>query len=95
MKDASTIEVILPKVLAEMTGGRRHFNSTGATLGETLFNLGQEVPGLMVHFFNEAGDIRRHIICLHGETYVRAAQVATWPVSDGDEIRILNALAGG
>jgi molybdopterin converting factor small subunit len=78
-----------------MTGGDRQFQARGVTLGDVLLDLGDRVPGLRVHFFDETEDIRKHIICLHGDDYVRAPEIAKRRVCEGDEVRIINALAGG
>ena len=88
-------KLVLPRVLAELTAGTRNFEAEGATLQDVLLDLGTRRPTLMVHFFDAAQKVRPHIICLHGDTYVRAGDIAGHKVCDGDEIQIINALAGG
>lgn len=87
--------VILPRVLGQLVGGERHFEAQGTTLHDVLHNLGTRVPGLMVHFFDDAGRVRKNIICIHGDDFVRAAKAGEHRVNQGDEVQIVNALAGG
>lgn len=95
MTHTPRVTIILPRVLAQVTGGERGFAAQGATLREALQDLGNNTPGLMVHFFDDANRVRKNIICIHGNDYVRAGTLADHRVEDGDEIQIINALAGG
>lgn len=78
-----------------MTGGERRFQARGLTLGDALLDLGKTRPGLMVHFFDDGGRVRKYIICIHSDDYVRAPALGDHSVGDGDEVQIINALAGG
>ena len=89
------VELTLPRVLAEMTGGRRVFKSHGKTPHEVLKTLSEQNPHLRVHFFDETGAARKHIICIVGETYVRAGDLDEHQLIAGDNIQLINALAGG
>lgn len=89
------VELTLPRVLAEMTGGQRTFNSKGTTPYEVLRTLADQKPSLSVHFFDESGSARQHIICIVGEAYVRASDLDAYDLTEGDSVQIINALAGG
>lgn len=87
--------VQLPSVLAQMVGGERRFAVRGETVGEALADLVRRAPGLAVHLFDEAGRLRRHILCLHADLYVRGPAGLARPVLAGDTITILNSVTGG
>lgn len=95
MKNTPEVTVILPSVLSQLTGGTRRFKARGTTLREVLHDLGIRIPGLMVHFFDDSERVRKNIICIHGEDFVRAGALGDHAVKDGDEVQIINALAGG
>lgn len=86
---------MLPPILADMTGGERNFVAHGATLGAALEDLCQNVPTLRVHLFDEKGTPRRFVLCVHEDCYIRPPDIPGRPLKDGDEVRIMNALAGG
>ena len=92
---ATDVQIVLPQILAEMTGGRRVFAASGQTPKDALLDLCKKHPHLQIHFFDEAGRARRHLICIVGEDYVRAPDLATHLLKANDEVRIINALAGG
>ncbi len=89
------VTVRLPVVLAQMVGGERRFSVSGDTIGEALQDLVRQRPGLGMHFFDDAGAMRRHILCFHNEVYVRGREGLERAVNPGDTITILNSVAGG
>lgn len=95
MTNTLQVTIILPRVLAQLTGGTRRFEARGATLRDVLRDLARRSPGLMVHLFDDAKRVRKNIICIHGEDFVRAGALGSHTVKDGDEVQIINALAGG
>ena len=90
-----TVRVLIPPVLRNVTGGRRALESDGETLQEVLVNLTREHPALALHLFDERGDVRRHVLCIHDSAAVRPPEFTARRMRDGDEIIITNALAGG
>ena len=93
--EAGEVTVHLPSVLAQMVGGERRFAVHGETVGEALADLVRRAPALGVHLFDDAGALRRHILCLHADVYARGASGLARPVHAGDTITILNSVAGG
>jgi sulfur-carrier protein len=91
----ATVRIQLPPVLAAVTGGPRRMEAQGGTVREVLEDLAKSVPALGLHFFDESGTMRPHIVCIHGDVVVRAHEAATHAVGPGDEIILTNALAGG
>ena len=89
------VTIRLPNVLAQMVGGERRFYVRGESIGEALNDLVRQQPALALHFFDEAGGLRRHILCFHNDAYARCGQDLALPVRTGDTITILNSVAGG
>ncbi len=89
------VTVRLPVVLAQMVDGERRFSVVGDTIGEALQDLVRQRPGLGTHFFDDAGAIRRHILCFHNEVYARGQDGLKRPITPGDTITILNSVSGG
>jgi molybdopterin synthase sulfur carrier subunit len=89
------VTIKLPSVLAQVVGGERTFGVRGSSLGEALDDLVRQRPTLGVHLFDEAGQMRRHILCFCNDSYTRGASALAMPVSSGDTITILNSVSGG
>ncbi len=89
------VTVRLPVLLAQMVDGERRFSVVGDTIGEALQDLVRQRPGLGIHLFDDAGAIRRHILCFHNEAYARGQDGLKRPITPGDTITILNSVSGG
>ena len=83
----------LPPLLADLTGGERNVEVSGDTLRSALDDLLDQRPALRLHLVDEAGALRRHVLCFFNDTYTRTElDVAVKP---GDTITILHSVAGG
>ena len=89
------LTVRLPAVLSQLVGGERSVAVRGATLQEALDDLVRQRPSLGLHLFDEAGVMRRHILCFCNDSYTRGRQGLDVPVGPGDSITILNSMSGG
>ncbi len=89
------LTVRLPAVLSQLVGGERSVAVRGATLQEALDDLVRQRPSLGLHLFDEAGVMRRHILCFCNQVYTRGVEGLEVPVHSGDEITILNSVSGG
>jgi hypothetical protein len=90
-----TVRVRLPPVLRAAMGLKDAIEGEGATIREVLRNISDSNPSLGLHLFDEGGNPRRNIICLHGGELVRASEFSVHTVGAGDELVLTNALAGG
>jgi len=90
-----TVRVYMPPVLRTVTGGKRELEAEGATLHDILVDLANKHPPLALHLFDEQGQVRRHILCIHASSAVRPCDFGLRRIESGDEITITNALAGG
>lgn len=90
-----TVRVQLPPVLRHAMGGERWLEAEGSSVAAALGDIGRKNPSLALHLFDEQGDVRHNIVCLHAGAVVRAREMSAHDVCDGDELILANALAGG
>ena len=89
------ITVKLPTQLRDATGGAPAVTGSGATVGEVLDGLYAEHGGLKDRLADDSGGLRRFVnVYLKGED-IRFLEGLDTEVSDGDEVTILPAVAGG
>ena len=87
--------VHLPSALAGHSGGRRHLEVAGATVGKVLAALGQAHPGVGQRVLDDRGALRRHVnVFVNGES-IRYLDGIETPVAGTDEVWILPAVSGG
>ena len=90
-----SVRLQLPPVLRHVMGGQRWLDAEGKTVCEVLRDLSARHPRLALHFFDERGEVRHNIVCLHDGALVRAREMGAHQLQPGDEVVLTNALAGG
>ena len=85
----------IPLPLRSFTGGAAEVCTHGATVGEVLEELGPHYDGLLQRVMTAEGTIRNFVNVYVGAEDIRALQGLATPVSDGDVISIIPAVAGG
>ena len=88
----STIKI--PPVLRASVGGEREVGASGSTVGEVLRSLVSEHPQTESQLFSE-GELNRYVNVYLNDEDVRVLDGLQTPVSDGDSVVILPAMAGG
>ena len=89
----ATTHVRLPGVLEPAVGPTRSVLVTGETVADALADLCRQFPTLRVRLFDEAGALRRHVLCVHNGRIAQLDQPE--PLADDDELTILPAVSGG
>ena len=89
------VTVTLPSLLDPATGGVREMVASGQTLREVFADLVAREPRLKPHLFNEAGELRRHVLCFHNGTNTRWMEGWDGAVADGDTVLFMQAVSGG
>jgi sulfur-carrier protein len=89
------IQVRIPSLLRRQTGGEESVSLDGATVGEILEGLELRYEGLKGKLRGPQGEIRRFVNIYINDHDVRLLEGPTTPVSDGDEVTIIPAVAGG
>lgn len=88
------VQVRIPTLLQATTKGERLVAGDGATLGEVLDSVEARYPGFKGQL-TEDGGLRKFINVYKNDEDVRYLGKLDTPVSDGDVISILPAVAGG
>jgi MoaD family protein len=89
------IQVRIPTILRKHTGGARSVEAKGSTVGEVIDHLDEQHPGLRDAIIAGGGEIHRFINIYLNDEDVRFSGSLATPVSDGDVVSILPAVAGG
>jgi molybdopterin synthase sulfur carrier subunit len=88
------IEVRIPTILRNLTGGAKTVEGKGGTLGELFADLDGRHPGLRDRLVDDKG-LRRFVNVYLNDEDVRFLGGLDTQVSDGDAVTILPAVAGG
>lgn len=89
------VEVKVPTILRKHTGGEKVVEAKGANLRELLEDLDERHPGIRQAIVTENGDLHRFINIYLNDEDVRFLGSLETPVSEGDTVSILPAVAGG
>jgi MoaD family protein len=89
-----SVNVKIPAQLRAATGGEAEADASGSTVGEVLDSLFEQFGDLRERIC-EDGDLRRFVNVYVGGEDIRFLSGLETEVSDGDEVTILPAVAGG
>lgn len=89
------VKVHVTSVIQKVVDGQREFDSDGATVGELLTNIEQQYPGFAAQIMTADGALHRFVNIYLNDEDVRFLGGKDTPLSDGDTVSILPALAGG
>lgn len=90
-----SLKVIIPTLLRKITNDKEEVEAQATTIKELIENLDSSFPGFRARVCEENGDLRRFInIYVNGEDIRFLDDLAT-RTTDGAEISIVPAIAGG
>jgi len=92
------VEVRIPTILRTYTGGEKAVAGEGATLSEVIEDLETHHPGIkdrLVEAKDGQSDLRRFVNVYVNDEDVRFTGGLDTSVSDGDQVVVLPAVAGG
>ena len=89
------IKVRVPAQLRTLTGGVGEVPVEGTTVGEVLKALDATHPGFAERIFDADGGLRRFVNVFLDEEDVRFLDGLGTPVTDGQTLSIVPAVAGG
>ena len=89
------IEVRIPTILRSYTGGEKAVEGKGDTLGDLFADLDARHGGLRGRLVSEDGALNRFVNVYLNDEDVRFLGGIETPLSDGDVVTILPAVAGG
>jgi sulfur-carrier protein len=90
-----SIKVRIPTQLRTLTGGSGEVSVEGSTVGEVLKALDAAHEGFADRLFDDAGELRRFVNVFLADEDVRFLEGLSTPVSDGQTLSIVPAVAGG
>lgn len=90
-----SVQVRIPTPLRKFTAGQEMVSVEGGTVGEALANLGEAHPELKAKIFGNDGKVRRFVNVFANDEDIRFQEKLETPLSEGDQISIVPAIAGG
>lgn len=89
------IKVRVPLSLHKLTGNKTEFECQGDTIEELLTNLNSQYPGIREILYDEEGKIRPSYSLFANGRIVRFSENKKISLKDGDELLIMQLVAGG
>ena len=89
------IEVKIPTILRTYTDGKKAVEAKGDTLAELLSDLDTKYPGLRGRLVTDGANLHRFVNVYVNDEDVRFIGGLDAKLSDGDNVTILPAVAGG
>ena len=86
------MRVRIPTPLRSYTAGASAVEGHGATVDAVLRDLDQRFPGIRFRMVDEQNRVRKHMKVWINDEAVRDLSA---PVTDADEVTIMQALSGG
>lgn len=90
-----SVFVRIPTPLRKYTDGQDRVEVQGDTVGQALAQLSENYPDIKNRIFDDAGALRRFVNVYANEEDIRFQDSLETAVSDGAEISIVPAIAGG
>jgi molybdopterin converting factor small subunit len=90
-----SVTVRIPAQLRTLSGGAGELPLAGATVAEVLKDLDTSHPGFADRLFDDTGGLRRFVNVFLDDEDVRFLQGLDTPVTDGQTLSIVPAVAGG
>ncbi|MGH3646473.1 MAG: MoaD family protein [Micromonosporaceae bacterium] len=89
------IEVRIPTILRSVTKGEKAVEGAGDSVAELFTDLDARYPGLRGRLITEEGALHRFVNVYVNDEDVRFTGALDTKLTDGDEVTILPAVAGG
>jgi molybdopterin synthase sulfur carrier subunit len=90
-----TVSVYIPSTFRRLTDDQEHVEVEGGCISEVLDSLEAAYPGFGELVFDQDRKIPRHVNIYLNNQEIHELNGADTPVSDGDQVAVIPALAGG
>jgi molybdopterin converting factor small subunit len=90
-----SVEVRLPTLLRQYTDGTASVSAEGATIGDVFTALVGQYPGLGGQLVDASGALHKFVNVYVNDEDIRYLDSLGTPVTEGDVVSILPAVAGG
>jgi len=89
------VKVLIPTPLQQLTNNKATVECAGASVKEIIDSLESNCPGIKARICDEQGNLRRFVNFYVNSEDIRFLEGADTALSDGDEVSIIPAIAGG
>ncbi len=89
------IRVRIPTPLRQLTHGERLIEVDGGDLAQAIDALDRRFPGIRARIIDEQGEVLRFVNIFVNERDIRFLGGLRTPLTDGAEVSIVPAMAGG
>lgn len=89
------VKVRIPAPLQKLTQNKQEVEADAANIKELVADLEKQFPGIKGRLLDESGKIRRFINFYVNDEDIRFLKQDETPLSDGNEVSIIPAIAGG
>ena len=89
------VTVNVTSVIQAVVNGQREFKAEGATIRDLIADIERQYPGFAARITDERGEMLRFVNVYLNDEDVRYLKGKDTPLSDGDVVSFLPALAGG
>jgi sulfur-carrier protein len=89
------ITITLPNVLCRLADGQRTLQASGSTLGDAVADVSERYPSLRPRLVDDAGNPYPFVTYYLNDEDIRFSGGFGAAISDGDEVTIVPAVAGG
>jgi len=89
------VTVRVPTPLQKLTNNQAEITAEGKTVSAVLANLEEQFRGIKERLYDEQGKLRRFINFYVNNEDIRFLQGEETEISDGDELSVVPAIAGG
>lgn len=89
------VKVRIPAPLQKLTQNQSEVAAEAGNIKELVFDLEKKFPGIKERILDENGKIRRFINFYVNDEDIRFLKQDDTPLSDGNEVSIIPAIAGG
>jgi sulfur-carrier protein len=90
-----TVKVLIPTPLQKLTQDKATVECDGATISDMVDSLEAQCPGIKARLCDESGKLRRFVNFYLNSEDIRFLENEATELSDGDEVSIVPAIAGG
>jgi molybdopterin synthase sulfur carrier subunit len=90
-----SVKVLIPTPLQKLTNDQAVVECAGSNITELLESLEHNCPGIKARLCDEQGKLRRFVNFYVNSEDIRFLENENTQLSDGDEVSIIPAIAGG
>ncbi|MEE8390687.1 MAG: MoaD/ThiS family protein [Anaerolineae bacterium] len=87
--------VYIPTPLRRLTGGQSKVQVQASDIANLIQSLENSYPGFASRVLDDDGNVKRFIQVFRNDDEIRTLQGIATPVSAGDRVSIVPAMAGG